>query len=66
MKKSLFFEKLSESVWGGVWGALENTALAKLKFSLNSLTQVLAELEFSLNSFCLLQNSPTVECLCIM
>ena len=67
MKKSLFFEKLSESVWGGgVWGALENTALAELEFSLNSHTHVIAELEFSLNSFCLLQNSLTLECLCVM
>ena len=67
MKKSLLFDKLSESVWGvAVWGALENAASAELEFSLHSLTQLLAELEFSLNSFCLLQNSLTMECLCVM
>ncbi len=67
MKKSCFFEKLSESVWGGaVRGVLENTAPAELEFSFNSLTQLLAELEFSLNSLCLLQTSLTVECLCVM
>ena len=60
--------KSFRKAFGGVavWGALENTAPAELKFSLNSLTQLLAELEFSLNSLCLLQNSLTVECLCIM
>ena len=46
---------------GGIWGALENTALAELEFSLSSLTQVLAELEFSLNSLCLLQNGMSLH-----
>ena len=68
MKKSFFFEKLSESLWGGgAFGERWKTQLlAELEISLNSLTQLPAELELSLNSVCLLQNSLTVECLCIV
>ena len=81
MQKKFLFREAFTKRWGGAFGGRWQTQLlaelefslnyptqllAELEFSLNSLTQVLAELEFSLNSLCLLQNSLTVECLCVM